>query len=315
MQVLIPAGGRGVRLRPLTNDTPKPLLPLGDRPILTRIVEDLPTEFPANVLVTPELETQFAGWRTSLCGVRPVRLYVERPRVAGPPGPVVALSDCLSDFRIEDDLLIMMGDSIHPFAMADFLATGSPDELRIAAYQLPDIRQAGRFGVLELGPGDRLASFEEKPEQPRSPWIFTGCMYVPRRAVPLLHEIAAQGLPQMGHLVARYLEFGETVRVFRATGEWHDIGTFQSYLAAHQRLLSSECQQNLLSTGNSLDGVVYVHPAARVSGSRLRDCIVSAGADIADADLTSCVVQAAVSIRGREINGKLIGAEAELPLF
>lgn len=315
MQVLIPAGGRGTRLRPLTNSTPKPLLPLGDRPILTRIVEDLPAGPTVNVLVTPELEPDFSAWRATLpCG-RAVRIYVERPRVSGPPGPVVALSDCVREFQIDDDLLIMMGDSIHPFAMADFLASGSDDELRIAAYQLPDIRQATRFGVLELGENNTVASFEEKPAEPKSPWIFTGCMYVPRRALGLMHEIAAQGLPQMGHLVARYLEFGETVRVFRATGEWHDIGTFQSYLEAHQRLLPTPQRQELLSTGNSLDGVVYVHPSAQVSGSQLRDCIVSAGARIVNAQLSSCVIQETVSVIGREVHGKLISGESELSLY
>ena len=83
MHVVIPAGGRGTRLRPLTNEIPKPLLPLGDRPILTRIVESLPPEVPVTVLVTSELHAAFAAWAGTLPAGHPVRVHVERERADG----------------------------------------------------------------------------------------------------------------------------------------------------------------------------------------------------------------------------------------
>src|SRR5438552_3737290 len=117
MQVLIPAGGRGVRLRPLTDTTPKPLLPLGDRPILTRIAESLPVGCPVTVLVSALLEADFSRWQEGLGSHLDVGLYVERQRRGGPAGPVVAIAECLRDLQVADDLLILMGDSLLPFAL------------------------------------------------------------------------------------------------------------------------------------------------------------------------------------------------------
>src|SRR5437016_10304144 len=146
MQVLIPAGGRGVRLRPLTEYCPKPLLPLGDRPILSHIVEGLPA-VPIHVLVSEALAADFQVWQAGVSPGRHVRLFVEPTAPGGPAGPVVALAACLAERAVEDDVLIMMGDSILPFSIGEFLAhaAGRPC---LAAYRLADIAAASRFGVL-----------------------------------------------------------------------------------------------------------------------------------------------------------------------
>jgi glucose-1-phosphate thymidylyltransferase len=318
MHILIPAGGRGVRLRPLTHYAPKPLLPLGDRPILTRIVENVPRECPVTVLVSPALEVDFRRWQETLPGDRDVRVYVEPGtreaggQPGGPAGPVVAIAECLEAGGVADDLVILMGDSLLPFTLEQFLGGQRGDTLRLAAYELSDIRDASRFGVVEIGDGDTVASFEEKPPQPRSPWVFMGCLYIPARLLPMLHEIAAGRPPQMGHLVAGYLERGERVEVYRATEAWHDIGTFGSYLEAHRALLSPGQRQSLVSLQNHLEGIVYVHPTAQVSGSRLHNCIVLAGAEVKDAVLTDCVVHPRVSVVSRTVYGKLVAAETEV---
>src|SRR4051794_31705146 len=121
MQILIPAGGRGVRLRPLTEFCPKPLLPLGDRPILSHIVDALP-DVPIHVLVRQEVAADFQAWQAAAPVGRRVRLFVEPEATTGPAGPVVALATCLAERAVEDDVLILMGDSILPFDLPDFLA-------------------------------------------------------------------------------------------------------------------------------------------------------------------------------------------------
>jgi glucose-1-phosphate thymidylyltransferase len=314
VQVLIPAGGQGVRLRPLTNDCPKPLLPLGDRAILTHIVDRVPEEFPVTVLVSADLAGAFENWRRSLSGRRNVRIYVEKRRETGLNGPVVALADCIRDHQISDDLVILMGDSVLPFRLEQFLSAGTPGDLRLAAYRLPDPRDASRFGVLSIGAGDTVAAFEEKPANPQSPWIFTGCFHIPRSRIGLLAEVAEGSLPQMGHLVGQYLEQGHRIGVHRLTGDWHDIGTFASYLEAHRALVSSSISQSLAALGNRIEGVVYVHPGAHVAGSKLINCIVFDGAHVQNADLTNCVVQPSVRIEDRVVQGKLLSLQAEFAL-
>ena len=308
MHVLIPAGGRGVRLRPLTFECPKPLLPLGDRPILTRIVEGIPSGWPVTVLVTPDLERDFREWKSTLPSRYDVRVFVERARESGRGGPVVALADCVNELRLHDDLVILMGDSVLPFTLEEFLVESgiAGKSLSLAAYRVPSLDDARRFGVVEIGPQDTAVTFEEKPAEPRSQWVYTGCLHIPSQFLDTLASVAEGSLPQMGHLVGRYLEQGHPVHVHRATGLWHDIGTFASYLEAHRALIPAEQNTALKSQGNSVEGVVWVHPSATVSRSRLSNCIVSDSAQIVNAELSDCIVQPRVSVLDRQVHGKLI---------
>lgn len=314
MHVLIPAGGRGLRLRPITNYRPKPLLPLGDRPILTHILDGIPPDFAVTVVVTKELEREFCDWRDSLAGSRDVQIYVEQPRLTGRGGPVSAVAEVLRERAIDDDLILLMGDSVLPFTIRDFLPERESAHLKLAAFQLPDIRQASRFGVLELTARDTVASFEEKPPQPRSPWVFTGCLYLPKALLPALHEFAETCSPEMGQIVVQFHQLGQEIEVFRAAGEWHDIGTFQSYLAAHQCLVTAGDTGRLHAAANEASGCVYVDPRARVERSVLRNCLIFGDAQISDATLTDCVVWPQVRITARTVENTLFATDGEFAI-
>lgn len=312
MQVLILAGGRGTRLRPLTDSCPKPLLQLGDRPILTRIVEQVPRLLPVTVIIAGPLEVPFQAWRDGLAASRAARLYVEPVPETGPLGPVRALSACVDELGIDDDLLVLMGDSVLPFRLRDFFGGADLNCVRIAAHQVPRLEMASRLGVVEFGPDGALARFEEKPAQPRSPWAFTGCVYIPKRLLSTLPRGPHEALVNSGDLIARFLHRGERVEAFRAAGEWHDIGTLESYLQAHQFLLTAGRRRSLTAQGNRLGGAVYVHPSAQVTGSTLQDCVILEGARVMNAQLTSCVVDSHAAIWGRSAHRKLISVSHEL---
>lgn len=314
MQVLIPAGGRGVRLRPLTNRVPKPLLPVAGVPILTRIVDGLPPHLPVTILVSAELRAPFDQWKRAVSSRRPVDLYEEAPRQAGPPGPIVALADCLRDRGIRDQLLVLMGDSLQPLDFEEFTGGWSGTSVRIAAYELARLEEAVRFGVIEKSSGGHVTGFEEKPSAPRSPWVFTGCTLLPEAACDLIHSAAAEGLPQMGQLISRCLEVGLEVEAYELHDEWHDIGAFDSYLAAHAGFAAPETRQRLIADDNALTGIVYVHPKAVVERSGLEDSIVFAGAVVRDSRLRRCVVEEGVRIERRSAESLLFTGDGEFPL-
>src|SRR5205823_5685501 len=130
-----------------------------------------------------------------------VRLYIEPPGQDGPAGPVAAIAACVQELGIREDLLILMGDSLLPFTVRQFLGRGLNSSPRLAAYPLPDIRDGRRFGVLEIDRHGYVTSFEEKPAQPRSPWVFTGCLYLPARLLGSLGGGAGTCPAQMGGMV------------------------------------------------------------------------------------------------------------------
>jgi glucose-1-phosphate adenylyltransferase len=285
---------------------------LGEVPILSRIVNSIPHEFPVSVLVTPELRYKFDRWRATYHGDREVHIAVERPRPEGQAGPVAALADWLDERESNEDLLVMMGDSVHPFDWKEFLRMERPDLPLVAALQLPPSEDARRFGVLTFGPDHKLTSFEEKPEHPRSNWIFTGCIYVPAPLTSHVRGIADAGFTQMGHLVSGLFDRHVEVRVHSVLGEWHDIGTFYSYLEAHRSQMCARSIGDLVAMGNRLEGIVYVHPSARVTNSRLSNCVIFGQADVSSASLSDCVIQKNVTIRNRVVRRCVVSRDGDL---
>jgi NDP-sugar pyrophosphorylase family protein len=314
MQVVIPAGGRGLRLRPITNYHPKPLLPLGDRPILSHILQGIPPEFPVTVVVTAELEAEFRAWQESVSPARDVRIFVERSVPGCRPGPVSAVVQVLRETGVQDDLVLLMGDSVLPFTMRDFLPANGQCRMRLAAYELPEIEQASRFGVLGIAETGMMASFAEKPQRPESPWVFTGCLYIPAPLLPALLAFGDHCSPEMGQIVAQFHALGEEIEVFRAGGEWHDIGTFRSYLAAHQSLPTASDRDRLRQGGSESSGCVYVDPRARITRSRLENCLIFGDAEITDACLTDCIVWPRVRVTGRTAERTLFAPDGEQPI-
>jgi len=310
MQVLIPAGGQGTRLRPLTLRIPKPLLPLGTAPILTHILKGVPAGVTAVPIITPGLVGPFQSWQTTLNGRTRVELFVEEPDREA-PGPVAGLLQCLRSRAVAEDVVIVMGDSVLPFSLDEFAPRDRDHaSARLAAYRLPAGEDASRFGVLEVTSGGRLASFQEKPASPRSNLVFTGCLYLPARLVPQLLQCDPSRMPQMGDMVSELDRLGEPVDVFEVRGEWHDIGTFSSYLAAHRPLLDQARLEALRVEGCVVEGTVYVHPEARAIRSHLRDTVLWRGAEVSDSDLTQCIVEVGVQVRGTRANASHFGLPA-----
>lgn len=313
MRIVIPAGGRGSRLWPLTDRTPKPLLPLGREPILTHILSRIPPDAPVTLLLTRQLEPAFVRWVDNLSSERQCSLFIETERSIG-GGPVTAITEYLTQSDLREDLVIVMGDALLPFSLTEFLKGSDPETVRIAAYRLPDLAEARRYGVVELRESGEVINFTEKPEEPRSPWVFTGCLYLPRRLFGLIGALATERMPQMGNLLEHLLAVGERVDAFLAAGNWCDVGTFDAYLSAHQGLLDPARVESLREQGNKLEGVVYVHPVSHVSNSQLRRTVVGAGATVINCDLENCIINGNVTIEGKLVRNRVLSPETEMEI-
>jgi glucose-1-phosphate thymidylyltransferase len=140
---------------------------------------------------------------------------------------------------VGDDLLVVAGDNLFNFSLAEYVAwwRAKGEASAVALYDVGDLELARRYGVVELGPGDRVESFEEKPEQPRSTLAATAAYLYHRAHVPLVRRYLDEGNSpdQPGRLVA-WLAAREPVYGYRFTGEWRDIGDAGQLLEADNRL-------------------------------------------------------------------------------
>lgn len=164
MQCVILAAGKGTRLRPLTDDTPKPLVSVCGKPLLDHIVEALPSAVDQLVIVVGYLGDQIKEYCGEEFHGRSV-IYVEQKE---PTGTAHAL--WLAKEHLHNRFLFMFADDIH----------GAEDLSRAVSYSrallVAPVLQPERFGVVVRKPDGTLDSMIEKPKHAPSNYASTGSM-------------------------------------------------------------------------------------------------------------------------------------------
>lgn len=216
MKAVILAGGRGVRLRPLTYSIPKPLLPVGEKPILEVILTQLRsfqfTEFILAVGYRADLIEAHFGDGTPF-GVHID--YVRESEPLGTAGPLGAIGRRYQ-FARGESLLVMNGDILTKLDFCDLIRFHQEGDWDIT---IASRRYEARlpFGALILD-GSRVVGIEEKPA--RSYDVSAG-IYVVKASV--LSEVPEDTFFEMPDLVDRLLVRGRPVGAYRFDDYWLSV--------------------------------------------------------------------------------------------
>jgi NDP-sugar pyrophosphorylase family protein len=226
-RAVILAGGKGTRLRPYTTVLPKPLMPIGDRPVLDIIVRQLKAHgFQRITVATGHLaELIEVFFRDGSAYGIPIDYYREDE----PLGTVGALA--LIDGLREEDVLVMNGDVLTDIDYGALLAHHQASDAAAT------IATKGRhvqisLGVLRFGDdGDptRLTGYDEKPAID-----YTASMGVYCFAPRALDHIDAGERIDFPDLVLRLIAAGEIVRAWPSDDYWLDIGRHDDYEQAQE---------------------------------------------------------------------------------
>ena len=238
MKAVILAAGYATRLRPLTDDVPKPLLPVGGRPILDWILANIRQvdEVDAIHVVT---NSRFAGQFEEWGAAHGVVVHDDGTRTNEDRlGAIGDLKFVLDRAGIDDDVLVVAGDNLFEFRLADYVRfwRAHPDTSAVAVYDCGDLELAAGYGIVELDADDRITFFVEKPAEPQSTLAAIATYLYSRRQLPLIAEYLAEGNApdQAGSLVA-WLYARQPVYGYRFEGEWFDIGDRKQLLEADNR--------------------------------------------------------------------------------
>jgi NDP-sugar pyrophosphorylase family protein len=225
MRAVILAGGLGLRLRPYTTILPKPLVPVGDRPILAHILRRLHRSGVrlADLCVghLGELIQLYFSQSDSLPDDLDLCWHWEDEPL-GTAGALRLVPDLDSTF------VAMNGDILTTLDYAELVAfhERSGAALTVATHaRRVDID----LGVIEAE-GERIVAYREKPQLDYD--VSMGIyVYEPRA----LEYIPPEGPCQFPELVQRLLDAGENIATFRSDAEWYDIGTPEE----HQRAVEA----------------------------------------------------------------------------
>jgi glucose-1-phosphate thymidylyltransferase len=245
VKAIVLAAGYATRLYPLTESRAKPLLPIGERPLLDYIVDALDEvgEVDAvHVVTNHKFADVFARWASERehGRLRPVihddRTTSEDDRL----GAIGAVRFVVDEAGIEgEDLLVVAGDNLFDFSLDDYVRWWRErgDASAVALYDVGDPELARKYGIVAVADDGRIESFEEKPDRPKSTLAATAAYLYHHAHVPLLHRYLAEGNSpdQPGRFIA-WLHTRAPVFGHRVEGEWRDIGDADQLLEADNRL-------------------------------------------------------------------------------
>lgn len=228
MRAVVMAGGRGTRMAPYTTVLPKPLLPVGDRPILALLLEQLAAAGATRIdlcigYLGDLIRAYLSESPPALAGAELV-LHTE----AEPLGTAGALRTIP---QLDEPFLSLNGDVLTALAFAALM-----DDHRASGAALTIATQARETqipsGVLELD-GDRVTAYVEKPTLTHH--VSLGIYALDPRALAYVPD----GPFDVPALAAELLAAGERVHVHRFDGPWFDIGTLGEHEQAVAALAAS----------------------------------------------------------------------------
>ena len=242
MKAIILAAGYATRLRPLTDTWAKPLLPVGGKPIVDHILENVARVEEVDevhVVTNSRHAPAFREWAAGK------QVTIHDDGTSSNDDRLGAIGDMLfvvEHARLDDDLLVIAGDNLFEFELADLVAfwRGKGTASAVAVRDVGSLELASHYGVVDLEEDGRMRSFVEKPADPVSSLAATATYVFHREHARLIGPYleGEHGSDQPGRFVG-WLQRHEPVYGWVFDETWFDIGNHEQLLEADNRLRAS----------------------------------------------------------------------------
>jgi mannose-1-phosphate guanylyltransferase/phosphomannomutase len=327
VKAVVMAGGQGTRLRPLTSNQPKPMVPVVNKPTMQHILELVQRHGINEVVVTlaflPRLIRNYFGDGSSF-GMHIDYTVEETP--AGTAGSIRLAKDLLTE-----TFLVISGDALTDFDLTSIIAFHKARQAMVTI-ALTSVENPLEFGVVIVDDEGRIQRFLEKPGwgQVFSDTVNTG-IYV---LEPEIFDHIPEGQPyDFSHeLFPKLFEMKKPLYGMVCDGYWQDIGTLEQYLEANRDALDGRVRvtpPGVRLRGNiwvgrgvtvdDLDNVegpavigdhVRLEPGARILAHTVlgNNTVVRQGAQVGDSVLAENVYIAS----GAVVSGAILGTAAEV---
>jgi len=234
MKALILAGGFARRLAPITDFIAKPLLPVGDKPIIDWLLDKIKEAGIDDIIVSTNsyYEREFRYWMR--CRNEDIELLIEPTRKEEEKFGAIAGIKYAMDKYGKDEYLVVAGDNFFDFSLKDFVEMYVRVKAPlVAVYDVGSLEKAKRYGVVSLEEGGKITKFVEKPEKPESTLIATACYAFPQSVYEFLDEyLQNKNNPDSPGYFISWLIDKTPVFGYPFKGTWLDIGNLDEYRRA-----------------------------------------------------------------------------------
>lgn len=270
MKAVLLAAGTGSRMRPLSETRPKPMLPVGDRPMLAHVA-DAAVDAGADGLVIVDRQADairsYFGAEYSGVTVQ----YADQGRADGTAGAVAAATEYL-----DGDFAVLNGDNRYDAASIDTLLSSGP------AVGVHRVANPTNYGVVSVQ-DDRVTDIVEKPDDPPTQYANTGAYVFPAEAREWVDVPPSErGERELTDVLARTLETTDVSAVEVDT--WQDCGRPWELLGANETFLQRLDRDSAGAVDESavIEGDVVVEAGATVRPGTVIEgpALIRAGATV-----------------------------------
>ena len=225
MKAVILAGGKGTRLKPYTTVFPKPLMPIGDRPILESIIQQLKSYgFNEIIMAVGHLAELIMAFFNdgNKYGIKIKYTREEKP--LGTAGPLALMKE-----ELKETFLMMNGDVLTTLNYSDLVDYHKRNGA-IATIALKRRTVKIDFGVPEVDEANNIIGYTEKPE---IEYLVSMGVYV---FEPRVFKYIKPGYLDFPDLIKKLISNGETIKGYVYDGYWLDIGRPDDYERANREI-------------------------------------------------------------------------------
>ncbi len=238
MIAVLLAGGKGTRLRPLTYAVPKPLLPVGQRPLLENVILYLKqhgiTEFIISVGYLGYQIKNYFGDGAKL-GVKID--YVEEKEPLGTAGCLNLVRE-----RLTETFILMGADNLTTLDLTKFIKFHK-EHKGVATVALFEYSRKVEFGIYELDEDSSVKKFSEKPTFKHYAGTMIFCIepsifeFIPKTEKPELVNLT-------DHVLPKIIESGKKIFGYPFSDYWVDVGRLEEYNKMHNTQIFGETKKN-----------------------------------------------------------------------
>lgn len=308
MQALILAGGKGARLRPLTMHTPKPIVPIANRPLLIYQLELLKRAEVRDVILSLSYQPQKI--EDKLLDGTDHRVRISYTVEAAPLGTAGAFRHAAG--LISETTVVLNGDVLTDIDLNEVIEQHR-ERQAMATIVLAPVPNPTEYGFVETDTAGRVRRFVEKPgpEEVTADTINAGIYVLEPRVLDYIPE----GEPFMFEydVFPKLLEAGEAFYSYIWRGYWRDVGTAPSYWQANMDVLDGKLKlidRLPAERGEKFDASAEIDERSVVDPS----CTLKPGVQIINSVVSrNCYIEERARIENSVIRGGTrIGQQATL---
>ena len=241
MQAVVLAAGKGTRLRPLTDDKPKALVEVNGTPLIEDVFNNLvELDVEEIIVVIGHMKEQIIERYDDVYRGVPITYTHQREQNG------LAHALLTAESHIEDDFVLMLGDNVFRANLGDVI-NRQRESRADAAFLVEEVpyEDAPRYGVCDTNDYGEVIEVVEKPNDPPSNVVMTGCYSFTPKIFHACHLVqpSGRGEYELSDAIDLLIQSGRTIDAIPMDGWRVDIGYPEDRDRAEQRLQESASEQ------------------------------------------------------------------------